>query len=65
MEKAIDQALKYGCVHYDGVKHCLQELTTPQNSPTSVDLSDRPQMQEIGNQPIDLRQYERLIKKSH
>ena len=65
MEKAIDQALKYGCVHYDGVLHCLQELTTPQHSPTSLDLSDRPQLQEIGNQPIDLRQYERLIKKSH
>ncbi len=64
MEAAIIQALKYGCVHYDGVMHCLQELTTPQNSPTSVDLADRPYLQDIGNQPIDLRQYERLIKAS-
>jgi len=46
------------------VLHCLQELTTPQHSPTSLDLADRPQLQDIGNQPIDLRQYERLIKTS-
>lgn len=64
MQAAIEQALTYGCVHFDGVKQCLQELTSPQSPPTSTELADRPHLQDIGNQPIDLRQYERLLKMS-
>jgi transposase len=64
MEVAIVQALKYGCVHFDGVMYCLQQITAPQNAPTSLDLADRPHLREIGMQPIDLRQYERLLKTS-
>jgi transposase len=64
MEQAIEQALSYGCVHLDGVLHCLRQLTEPKETPSSLDLSDRPQLQDIGNQPVDLSRYEKLLKYS-
>ncbi len=62
IEQAIEQALIYGCVHWDGVLHCLHQLTEPKEPTTSLDLSDRPDLQNIGNQPVDLARYERLLK---
>lgn len=64
MEQAIEQALSYGCVHLDGVLHCLHQLTEPKETPSSLDLSDRPHLQDIGNQPVDLSRYEKLLKYS-
>ncbi len=64
IEQAIEQALTYGCVHWDGVLHCLHQLTEPKEPTTSLDLSDRPDLQHIGNQPVDLSRYERLLKYS-
>jgi hypothetical protein len=64
VEQAIDQALSYGCVHLDGVLHCLHQLMEPKEPPQSLDLSDRPDLQNIGNQPIDISQYEKLLKYS-
>jgi transposase len=64
IEQAIEQALSYGCVHLDGVLHCLHQLTEPNDAPKSLDLSDRPDLQNIGNQPIDLSRYEKLLKYS-
>lgn len=64
IEQAIAQALSYGCVHLDGVLHCLHQLTEPKETPASLDLSDRPDLQNIGNQPIDLSRYEKLLKYS-
>jgi hypothetical protein len=58
LEQAIEQALSYGCVHLDGVLHCLLQLTDSSAPPASLDLSDRPHLQNIGNQPIDLSPYE-------
>ena len=63
VEEAVKQALEYGCVHSDGVLHCLHQLTRSEESPKSLDLSDRRHLQEVGNQPIDLSQYEQLLKK--
>jgi len=62
--QAVDQALSYGCVHLDGVLHCLRQLTDLKETPKSLDLSDRPDLQHIGNQPVDLLRYERLLKYS-
>jgi len=42
LEQAIEQALSYGCVHLDGVLHCLRQLTDVKEPTTSLDLSDRP-----------------------
>ena len=64
VEQAIDQALSYGCVHLDGVLHCLHQLMESKEQPQSLDLSDRPDLQNIGNQPIDISQYEKLLKYS-
>lgn len=64
IEQAVEQALSYGCVHLDGVLHCLRQLTDLKESPKSLDLSDRPDLQNIGNQPVDLSRYERLLKHS-
>ena len=71
VERAVGQALSYGCVHFDGVTHCLRQLTTPDTGLTVlagldlVGLADHPHLQAIGNigsQPIDLRRYEQLLQ---
>lgn len=64
IEQAVDQALSYGCGHLDGVLHCLRQVTDLHELPQSLDLSDRPDLQHIGTQPIDLARYERLLKSS-
>lgn len=64
IEQAIEQALAYGCVHLDGVLHCLRQLTDGKEPSKSLDLSDRPDLQQVGNQPVDLSRYERLLKYS-
>ena len=45
-------------VHLDGVLH---QLTEPQETHPSLDLSHRPHLQDIGNQPVDLSRYEKLL----
>jgi hypothetical protein len=64
LDQAIEQALSYGCVHLDGVLHCLRQLTDLKEPNTRLDLSDRLDLQNIGNQPVDLSRYERLLKYS-
>lgn len=64
VQQAIEQAQSIGCVHLDGVLHCLHQLDSPETSPASLDLSDRPQLDAIGNQPVDLSRYEMLLKQS-
>ena len=67
MEQAIERALAYGCVHRDGVSYCLHELAK-ESEPTEpvetkpLDLSNRPDLDTIGNQPVDLARYEQLLK---
>jgi hypothetical protein len=62
---AVDLAVHYGCPHYDGVVQCLRQLTCPQAPPTSLDLSDRPHLQTVGTQPVDLQQYDQLLHPLH
>lgn len=69
MEQAIEQALTLGCVHLDGVHYCLRQIGESSEQayapPTQeLDLSHRPDLQAIGNQPIDLSLYDRLLKQS-
>src|SRR5712692_128877 len=64
IEQAVEQALSYGCVHLDGVLHCLRQLTELKEPFKSLDLSDRPDLEKVGNQPVDLSRYERLLKYS-
>ncbi len=69
VERAIEQALAYGCVHLDGVQYCLHQLmqAVGPSGPVVADplaLTDRPDLAAIGNQPVDLSRYEQLLKLS-
>ena len=61
IEQAIEQALTYGCVHADGVTLCLHHLLHPEQPWAALDLTDQPQLAQIGAQPIDLRAYDALL----
>jgi transposase len=61
VEQAIRAALELGAVHLDGVELCLRQLATPQEVPAVLDLSRHPQLQHIGSQPVNLRQYDSLL----
>jgi len=63
IEQAVQQALSYGCAHFDGVMHCLQHLGEPPRHTVLLDLSDRPHLAEVGSQPIDLESYDQLLEK--
>jgi len=64
VQQAIEQALAYGCPHLDGVLHCLHQLTSSDEAPTSLQLAEHSHLQAVGTQPIDLRQYEQLLRSS-
>jgi hypothetical protein len=61
IEQAVSQALQFHCPHLDGVALCLRQLTQPELVPTSLDLSDHPRLQAIGQQPVSLRAYNQLL----
>jgi transposase len=61
VEEAIRAALELGAVHLDGVELCLRQLTAPQPTPVVLDLSGHPHLQNIGSQPVNLRQYDSLL----
>jgi hypothetical protein len=61
VEQAIRSALELGAAHLDGVELCLRQLETPQAVPLVLDLSGQPELQGIGGQPVNLRQYDALL----
>ena len=63
IEQAISQALAYGCVHYEGVRLCLNQLLLPNQTRLSLDLEavQLARLQQPEAQPVDLQQYDRLI----
>ena len=63
IEQAVEQALDYGCVHADGVIHCLHALEQPQLELPVLDLSQKPHLAELGTQPVELQQYEQLVER--
>jgi hypothetical protein len=65
IEQAVEQALRYGCAHFDGVSHCLHQLQEPEHSFPLLDLSDRPHLVAVGNHPVDLHCYEQLVERYH
>jgi len=62
VERAMAQALEFGCAHADGVMLCLHQLLHPDVPTLALNLSDRPQLANIGEQPVDLRLYEQLLE---
>jgi len=61
VEEAMDLALTYGCVHYDGVQLCLRQVQHPEVCPAALDLAQQPHLQAAGTQTINLREYEQLL----
>ena len=61
VEEAIEMALTFGAAHLDGVQLCLRQLLEAPASPKTLDLSFYPELVEVGNQPVQLGQYNRLL----
>jgi transposase len=62
VEAAIEQALSIGCIHADGVRLCLYQLSHPEARHPALDLSELPHLAGLGAQPVDLSQYEHLLQ---
>lgn len=63
IEQAVKLALDYGCVHFDGVSHCLQQLAHPTVAVPLLDLSEKPHLAHVGTQAVDLHAYEQLVER--
>jgi transposase len=61
VQQAIEQALAFGCPHLDGVLHCLHQLTDSAPVLPSLLPDEHSPLQTIGNQPLDLYQYDHLL----
>jgi transposase len=61
IEQAVSQALQYQCAHADGVQLCLRQLLQPDPVPVSLDLSHKPNLQQVGQQPVSLSNYNQLL----
>lgn len=63
IEAAFQQALRYGCVHYEGVRLCLNQLLLPptQTVPLHLEQLQLARLEPTVDQPIDLDQYDQLI----
>lgn len=61
VEQAIEMALALGAAHLDGIQLCLRQLLQPKEPPSPLDLSFYPELVGVGNQPVELGQYDRLL----
>lgn len=65
IEQAVTLALQYHCPHPDGVELCLRQLLQPEPVPLSLDLSHKPALQTVGQQPVALSAYDQLLTGGH
>ena len=63
LEKAVDAAVSSGMMGLDGVMYQLQRLVTSTPQIDALDLSNLPQLANIGRQAVDLRLYNQLLEK--
>lgn len=61
IEQAVRQAVEIGCTHFDGVQLCLRQILEPEVMIQSLDMLAYPQLAAIGQQPLDLSLYDRLL----
>ena len=62
VEAAIEQALKEGLATPTGVRFCLNRLTDPTPVVAPLDLSQLPQLAQVGHQPISLAHYDQFLQ---
>jgi transposase len=60
--QAINQALACGCAHLDSVLLCLHQKQETEPAIPHLDLSHRPQLASIGQQPLDFSAYDHLLQ---
>jgi len=61
VDRAVKQALDLGAAHLDGVKLCLRQILSPQETLPALVL-DHPKLGAVGSQPIRLEQYNQLLE---
>jgi len=61
LAQAIQAALALGAVHLDGVLLCLRQLRSEPVLPVALDLSGHDRLSGIGEQPVNLGQYDLLL----
>lgn len=61
VKQAIQEAVELGAAHLDGVKLCLRQQEMQPAQVSSLNLSNHPQLKGIGEQPINLAQYDQLL----
>ncbi len=61
VNRAVQQALKLGAAHLDGVQLCLRQLVSPQELLPSLTLA-HPKLASVGNQAVHLEQYNQLLE---
>ena len=59
--QAIQRALTLGRADREGIRLCLHQLHNATPATTPLDLSRRPQLAALGQQPLSLAQYEQLL----
>lgn len=65
IEEAVTQALADGIAHPEGVTFCLNRLLDPTPTVPALTLEDRPELQKIGTQPMNLERYNQLLGGCH
>lgn len=61
VEQAVQAAVALGASHLDGVQLCLRQLLEPHPTPPGLNLADHPALSGIGQQPVNLHQYDQLL----
>ena len=61
VEAAITQAVAHPCAHADGVALCLNQLLWPVVPAVRLELPTQPQLLGMGEQPVNLAQYDVLL----
>jgi hypothetical protein len=64
VQRAIEQALAYGCPHLDGVLQCLHQLDQSSQDVGDLQMVDPLPLPVVGTQPLNLSQYEQLLRAS-
>lgn len=59
---AVKQALVCGSAHLDNVTLCLHQMLSPETLPPQLDLSAQPVLAQVGQEPVDLTVYDRLLQ---
>jgi len=61
VEQAVRTAIELGATHLTGVQFCMHQLLEGCKAPPPLDMSLHPELAQVGNQPVDLQQYDQLL----